>query len=277
MQILDGKEVSKSRREQLKPRIEAFKSRTGRAPHLVVVLVGQNPASQVYVRNKQKAAELVGIKSTLQELPAGITQKELNQAIIALNQDSKVDGVLVQLPLPSTLNEAEILDLISPLKDVDGFSPQSKVFPCTPMGVMSILEHYNIKVAGMNAVVVGRSHIVGKPMAELLVNADATVTVCHSKTKDVSHFTKMADLVVVAAGKRHLLGKQDFKKDVIVIDVGMHGSGTAGAELSGDVRFSELEGWAKAATPVPGGVGPMTITSLLENTMTLAEQQLKNK
>lgn len=274
MQILDGKEVSKARREQLKPRVEAFKARSGRAPHLVVVLVGEDPASQVYVRNKQKACESVGIKSSLKQLSDKITQKELNQLVKDLNQDAKVDGVLVQLPLPKHLKAAEILELLSASKDVDGFTRQALVAPCTPRGVMSILEHYNIKVAGLHAVVVGRSRIVGRPMARLLTDADATVTLCHSKTKDLSYFTKMADLVVVAAGHKHLLGKEDLKKGSVIIDVGMHGSGEAGAELKGDVRFLELDGWVKAATPVPGGVGPMTITSLLENTMALAESQL---
>lgn len=271
MQLLDGKEVSKAKREQLKPRVDAFKARTGRSPHLVVVLVGEDPASQIYVRNKQKACESVGIKSTLTTLAKTTTQSDLNQLIQKLNNDGAVDGILVQFPLPKPLSQTEVMNLVSPKKDVDGFNPISKVSPCTPVGVMSILSHYKINPSGMNAVVVGRSAIVGKPMADLLLKADATVTVCHSKTKDVSQYTKMADLVVVAAGKKHLLGKQDFKKDAIVIDVGMHGTGAQGSSLTGDVRFSELDGWVKAASPVPGGVGPMTITSLLENTLTLAE------
>jgi methylenetetrahydrofolate dehydrogenase (NADP+)/methenyltetrahydrofolate cyclohydrolase len=184
----------------------------------------------------------------------------------------------VQLPLPDQLNEDEINEVLSPLKDVDGFSytalgklwgGHKLISPCTPQGVMSILEHYKIKVSGLNAVVVGRSNIVGKPMAHLLTEADATVTLCHSKTKNLREYTTRADLVVVAAGKKEFLGKDDFKKDAIVIDVGIHGTGTGG--LTGDVRFQELQGWVAAATPVPGGVGPMTITTLLENTFRLAE------
>ncbi|MEZ0392046.1 MAG: bifunctional 5,10-methylenetetrahydrofolate dehydrogenase/5,10-methenyltetrahydrofolate cyclohydrolase [Pseudobdellovibrionaceae bacterium] len=283
MKILDGKLVSKARREALKPRIQAFQAKAGRPPHLVVVLVGQNLASQVYVRNKIKACESVGMLSTKIELPENLNQQALEDTIRKLNETENVDGILVQLPLPKGLKEEPILELLSPAKDADGFTFQSLgylwggkpfVAPCTPAGVMSILEHYQIKPAGMKAVVVGRSNIVGKPMAHLLTMADATVTLCHSKTKNLREYTLQADLVVVAAGRKHLLGKEDFKKDAIVIDVGMHGSGE-GQGVTGDVRFEELEGWASAATPVPGGVGPMTITTLLENTVTLAEKRLK--
>lgn len=282
MMILDGKETSKALREGLKSRVEAFKAKAGRAPHLVVVLVGQDVASQVYVRNKQKACEEAGITSTKLELPESLTQQALNATVLKLVGDDKIDGILVQLPLPQHLEEEQILELLSPEKDVDAFTYQAMgylwagkpfVAPCTPSGVMSILEHYKINPSGMNAVVIGRSNIVGKPMAHLLTSADATVTVCHSRTKDLASFTRNADLVVVAAGKKHLLGKDDFKKDAIVIDVGMHGSGQ-GKGVTGDVRFEELDGWVKAATPVPGGVGPMTIATLLENTVTLAEKRL---
>ena len=281
MMILDGKVVSHSRREALKSRVEKFKAMGGRAPHLVVVLVGENPASQVYVRNKVKACADLGIKSTKLEKPSSLSQKDLEDLIRALNQDDGVDGVLVQLPLPASLREEPILELLSPNKDADGFTYSALghlwgghplVAPCTPQGVMSILEHYKISVAGKNVVVVGRSLIVGKPMAHLLTAADATVTICHSKTSNIREHTLRADIVVVAAGKKHLLGKDDFKKGAVVIDVGMHGSGE-GKGLAGDVRFSELENWAAAATPVPGGVGPMTITTLLENTVTLAEKR----
>lgn len=279
MIILDGKQVSESRRNALKSKVATFKARFGSEPHLVVVLVGSDPASQVYVRNKIKACESVGIRSTKIELPASTPQEALNATVEKLGKDDGVDGILVQLPLPKGLHETEFLVKMPANKDVDCFTfealgklwaGQPMVSPCTPKGVMSILEHYKISVDGLNTVVVGRSQIVGKPMSHLLTEANATVTVCHSKTKDLSSFTRKADLVVVAAGKKGLLGKEDFKKDAIVIDVGMHGSGGDG-KLTGDVRPEGLDGWVKAFTPVPGGVGPMTITTLLENTLQLAE------
>jgi methylenetetrahydrofolate dehydrogenase (NADP+)/methenyltetrahydrofolate cyclohydrolase len=285
MLVLDGKAVSEARREALKPRIQKFASAVGRPPHLVVVLVGENAASQVYVRNKVKACESVGMKSTRYDLPAATKQAELNALLDRLNADDGVDGILVQLPLPAGLDEDEINRRLSAEKDSDGFTfqtlghlwaGQKLVAPCTPQGVMSILEHYKIPVEGRYAVVVGRSMIVGKPMAHLLLESNATVTICHSKTKDLRSFTKQADLVVVAAGKRHLLGREDFKQGAVVIDVGMHGSGE-GKGLAGDVRFDELKDWVSAATPVPGGVGPMTITTLLENTVWLAEKRKKLK
>ena len=281
MMILDGRKVSESRREALKAKTVEFKAKYGSEPHLVVVLVGADPASQVYVRNKIKACEDVGIRSTKIELPAIISQVALNATIEKLAQDLSVDGILVQLPLPNGLQEEPLLEKMTPEKDVDCFTFSSLgkfwsgnplVSPCTPKGVMSILKHYQINVEGLNAVVIGRSQIVGKPMAHLLMEANATVTLCHSKTKDLKKWTKEADLVVVAAGKKYLLGKDDFKKDAIVIDVGMHGSGQ-GQKLSGDVNPEGLETWLKAFTPVPGGVGPMTITTLLENTVILAEHR----
>ena len=283
MMILDGKLVSKVRREKLLPRIAAFAKAAGRPPHLVVVLVGDLTASQVYVRNKEKSCADLGLRSTRIDLPGTVTQAELNACIDKLNVDPGVDGVLVQLPLPAHLNSDEILLRLSPDKDADGLTYASlgllwggrgQISPCTPKGVMSILEHYQIPVAGKRAVVVGRSNIVGKPMAHLLTEANATVTVCHSRTPSVSEHTRQADIVVVAAGRRHLLGREDFKAGAVVIDVGMHGTGDGKSGLAGDVRFSELESWVLAATPVPGGVGPMTITTLLENTVTLAEQRM---
>lgn len=281
MLILDGKEVSATVRASLQPRINAFKERHGRAPHLTVIIVGNDKASHIYVKNKKLACEKVGMTSTIHTLPEEITQAELNELIVALNQDDAVDGILVQFPLPAHLSSHEVLKTVSPDKDADGltyaslgyfFAGQPIVRPCTPAGVMAILKHYKIDVEGMRAVVVGRSNIVGKPMAHLLMEANATVTLCHSKTKNLSQYTQEADLVVVAAGKARLLGKEDFKKDSIVIDVGIHGSGI-GQKLCGDVRFEELQGWVKAATPVPGGVGPMTITMLLQNTCLLAEKR----
>lgn len=278
MILLDGKNVAASRREALKPRIEIFKKAVGRAPHLAVLLVGEDPASQVYVRNKHRACQKTGMDSSVHTLPGTATQDNLNQWIERLNLDPKVDGILVQLPLPRHLSVEPVLRSIMPEKDADGltyanagFLMSGKPFvkPCTPMGIMSILEFYKIKVEGMNAVVVGRSQIVGKPMAMLLNEANATVTICHSKTRNIRDFTSRADLVVVAAGQKRFLGREDFKPGAVVIDVGMHGTGAG--ELCGDVRFEELSDLVSAITPVPGGVGPMTITSLLENTVFLAE------
>ncbi len=282
--ILDGKEVAKEVRASLVPRVAKFKETYGRAPHLSVVIVGDDKASHVYVKNKKIACEKIGMTSTIHTLPDETTQSELNQILSKLNNDNGVDGILVQFPLPKHLSADEVLKLVSAEKDADGltyeslgyfFAGKPLVSPCTPAGVMEILKHYRIPVEGKKAVVVGRSNIVGKPMALLLTEANATVTLCHSKTSNVSELTNQADLVVVAAGKARLLGKEDFKKDAIVIDVGMHGSGQGG-KLCGDVRFEELDGWAKAATPVPGGVGPMTIAMLLKNTCQLAEQRARD-
>lgn len=278
MLILNGKEVAKEVRSSLIPRVQKFKDQTGRPPHLSVIIVGDDSASQIYVRNKKTACESVGMSSTIHALPANISQKELNEIIQSLNEDTSVDGILVQFPLPKHLQSEEVLKLVATEKDADGltytslgyfFAGKPLVSPCTPAGVMAILQHYKIPVAGRRAVVVGRSNIVGKPMAQLLTEANATVTVCHSRTEDLSSYTREADLVVVAAGKARLLGKQDFKKDVVIVDVGIHRN--EAGKLCGDVRFEELADWAQAATPVPGGVGPMTIAMLLRNTCQLAE------
>lgn len=289
MQILDGKLVSETRRKALKERVSAFKSAHGRSPALAVLLVGDHGPSQVYVRNKVKSCEAVGIESRHVSLSAQASEAEFLQALEDLRRDTSVDGILVQLPVPPQLKHLDLGKLIPADKDADGFTYENlglvaaglgghgkSVVPCTPWGVMSILSHYNINPKGMNAVVVGRSLIVGRPMSWLLTEAGATVTVCHSQTRDLRSITSQADLVVVAAGKREFLGKEDFKKGAIIIDVGIHGSGSGG-KIAGDVRFSELEGWAAAATPVPGGVGPMTITSLLENTLVLAENRSQKK
>lgn len=279
---LDGKLVAESLRERLKERAEHFKMQAGRPPQLTVVLVGENKASQVYVKNKHLACQKVGIDSRIIEKPESLTQEELEDLLALLNQDEKVDGVLVQLPVPRHIKSERVFELLKPGKDADGltyasaglmWSGKPLVKPCTPAGVIEILKHYRIEMAGKNAVVVGRSQIVGKPMAALLLEENATVTICHSGTRNIKSFTQAADIVVVAAGKAGLFGKEDFKKGVVVIDVGMHGTG--GGKLCGDVRFDELEGWAAAATPVPGGVGPMTIAMLLENTVFLAERKLK--
>jgi len=279
---LNGKEVSTARRAQLKTKVEEFHRRTNHTPGLAVVLVGDDPASQIYVGGKIKGCTEVGINSFEHRLSADTTPVQLKCLIEKLNDEVAVDGILVQLPLPKGLAPDKVLHWINPDKDVDGLTPSSmghlwigkpRATPCTPAGVMAILDHYSISVEGLKAVVIGRSNIVGKPMAHFLTQANATVTVCHSKTKDLSAYTRDADIVVVAAGRPQMFGKEDFKKGSIIIDVGIHRQPLKCGKdkLCGDVRFEELEGWVKAATPVPGGVGPMTISMLLENTLHLAE------
>jgi methylenetetrahydrofolate dehydrogenase (NADP+)/methenyltetrahydrofolate cyclohydrolase len=281
LQILNGKEVAAEVRASLLPRITEISKKIGRPPHLAVVIVGQDPASHVYVKNKKIACEKLGMTSTIHTFPVATDQKQLNQIIDDLNKDSKVDAILVQFPLPTHLSAHEVLQRILPEKDADGltynslgffFAGRPLVTPCTPAGVMEILKYYKIDVSGKSVVVVGRSNIVGKPMAQMLMNANATVTICHSKTQGLRDYTRRADIVVVAAGKARLLGKDDFKENAIVIDVGMHGSGS-GSKLCGDVRFEELVDHVQAASPVPGGVGPMTIAMLLSNTCYLAERR----
>ncbi len=284
MLILDGKQVAKALRLEIATEAKAFKESHGRAPGLGVILVGEAPASKVYVRNKELACQKLGLHSVLRTLPQESSMDQLLTEIHTLNKDNLIDGFLVQLPLPKGLNSEQATQAIDPRKDSDGLTYENmgllwagkpRVVPCTPQGVMTLLEYYKIKPKGMRAVVVGRSQIVGKPMAQLLLQADATVTVVHSKTPDIRAYTQNADLVVVAAGQREFLGKEDFKKDSIVIDVGIHGSG-AGQKVVGDVRFDELENWVQAATPVPGGVGPLTIATLLKNTIHLARQRMKS-
>jgi methylenetetrahydrofolate dehydrogenase (NADP+)/methenyltetrahydrofolate cyclohydrolase len=279
---LDGKLVAQTRRALLAEKVQAFTTKHGRKPGLAVVLVGADPASQIYVRNKGKACTEAGIASFHIEQPATITQDALHKIIDELNARSDVDGILVQLPLPKGLNETLATERISSLKDPDGltsgnlglmFAGRTRVAPCTPFGVMKIFEHFKIDLAGKSAVVVGRSNIVGKPMAQLLLEANATVTIAHSKTADLKAVTSVADIVVVAAGKPQFMGKEFFKKGAVVADVGIHrvSSADGKSNVCGDVRTEELQGWAKAITPVPGGVGPMTIQMLLENTLRLAE------
>ena len=269
---LDGRLVSRVRQEQLANQVSASQDSLG----LSVVLIGEDPASQIYVRNKVRACKKVGIDSRVHQLIANVSEEELYQLVTQLNQNPEVCGILVQLPLPQSLNERKVLSWIDSTKDVDGLCVENiglmwagtpRVIPCTPHGVMKILEHYEIIVAGKNAVVVGRSQIVGKPMAYLLQKANATVTICHSHTTDLISHTKKADILVVAAGRPHLIGAEHVKKGAVVIDVGIHRR--SDGQLCGDVRYEEMEGVAGAATPVPGGVGAMTITMLLENTYQL--------
>lgn len=277
---LNGKTVSDFKREELSQRVRQFLKKTGRAPHLSVILVGEDKASQVYVRNKHLACQKVGMTSEVIEKPSNLTEKELKDLILQLNNNPAVDGILVQLPLPKHLFQEIVLSSLDPMKDADGmtylstgyvWSGLTHVKPCTPSGVIEILKYYNISMKGKNCVVVGRSQIVGKPMAALLLDENATVTICHSQTQNLKEHLHRAEIIIVAAGRPRFLGKEDFPKDSVVVDVGIHGSGSG--KVCGDVRFEELNGWVKAATPVPGGVGPMTITSLLLNTMTLAEKR----
>lgn len=283
---LDGREVSKKLRQKYKADI----SSSSIQPSLAVVLVGKDAASQVYIKNKKKACDEVGIASCVHELSADCKPEELKNYLSLLNKDFKVHAILVQFPLPKHLDEKEVVSWIDPKKDVDAlgvrsvgllFQGRPECVPCTPAGVMKILEHYSISSRGKRALVVGRSSIVGLPMFQLLQRAGATVTLCHSQTKNLREHTLTGDIVVVAAGQPQFLGRDDFKKGVVVIDVGIHRlSKTANAateqnqqvfeKLCGDVRYNELVDHAYAATPVPGGVGPMTVTALLKNTMILA-------
>lgn len=281
MQILQGKVVAEARRQKIAQEVEQFHTKEGRPPGLAVILVGHDPASQVYVANKLKTCQQLGIRSFEHKLDENTSALRLREVIEHLNDHPEVDGILLQLPLPKHLNADEAISWIHPHKDADCltaenlgllWSGRAVTTPCTPWGVMVILEHYGFNISGWDAVVVGRSNIVGKPMAHLLSQANATVTICHSKTRHLREHLLRADLVVVAAGQPEFLGAGDFKKDAVVIDVGIHRkAGSDGKQrLCGDVRLKELDGLIRAGTPVPGGVGPMTITMLMENTVRLA-------
>ena len=274
---IDGKAISAQIRGEIREACEVFVAENGYAPGLAVVIVGEDPASQVYVRNKKRACEEVGFYSEGYELPENTTQEELNALVDKLNADERIHGILVQLPLPKHLNETEVLLRIRPEKDVDAFHPYNvgkimignpDFLPCTPAGVMALLERSNIEIAGKKCVVIGRSNIVGKPMAMLLLHANGTVTVCHSRTKDLAAVTREADILVVAIGRADFVGADMVKEGAVVIDVGMNRR--ADGKLTGDVDFAAVEPIASAITPVPGGVGPMTITMLMQNTLTAA-------
>ncbi|MBQ9132425.1 MAG: bifunctional methylenetetrahydrofolate dehydrogenase/methenyltetrahydrofolate cyclohydrolase FolD [Clostridia bacterium] len=277
---LDGKAISAQIRGEIKTEAQAFVAQYGYAPGLAVVIVGEDPASQVYVRNKGKACEEVGFYSEIHALPATTTQEELNSLVDRLNGDARIHGILVQLPLPRHLDENEVLLRIDPQKDVDAFHPYNvgkimigdyDFLPCTPAGVMAILERSGIDPAGKQCVVIGRSNIVGKPMAMLLLHANGTVTVCHSRTRDLAQITRQADILVVAIGRADFVGADMVKPGAVVIDVGMNRRGDG--KLTGDVDFAAVEPVASAITPVPGGVGPMTITMLMKNTLTAAKRR----
>ena len=276
--IMDGKALSLKLKEQMKQRIEQLKQQ-GINPKLVVVLVGDNSASQVYVRNKHKSCGEVGIESEVITMPEQTTQQELLEVVERLNQDETVDGILVQLPLPKQIDEKTVLRSILPEKDVDGFHPVNvgllsigdECFaPATPSGIIAMFQEYGINIAGKNCVVIGRSNIVGKPMAALLLKNNATVTICHSKTEDLASYTRRADVVIVATGRRHTLTADMVKEGAVVVGVGMNRNEQG--KLCGDVDYEEVKEKASFITPVPGGVGPMTITELLENTIQAAQR-----
>ena len=276
--IIDGKELSKKLKEQMKDRVAQMRQQ-GIVPKLVVVLVGNNSASEVYVRNKHKACGEVGIESEVIKMPEETTQQELLDVVKGLNEDRTVDGILVQLPLPGQINEKVVLRSILPEKDVDGFHPVNVGLlsigddcyaPATPSGIIAMFKEYGIEIAGKHCAIIGRSNIVGKPMAALLLRHNATVTVCHSKTQNLGELTRQADIVIVATGHRHTLTADMVKEGAVVIDVGMNRNELG--KLCGDVDFDEVKEKASFITPVPGGVGPMTITELLENTILAAQR-----
>ena len=279
MKLIDGKAIAAEIRAELKARTQAFEEKYGKKIGLAVVLIGNDPASQVYVRNKVKACEEAGIRSFRHDLPEETTQKQAEELVSALAEDEHVHGILIQLPLPRGLDEKRLLSLIPPSKDVDGFLAENigrlalkeaGTVACTPLGVMEMLSRSNIPVAGKRAVVVGRSNIVGRPMALLLLNADATDTVCHSKTKDLLEECRRADILVAAIGKPKFITADMVKEGAVVIDVGMDRD--ENGKLCGDVDFENVKEKASAITPVPGGVGPMTIAMLLKNTCDAAER-----
>ena len=286
-ELIKGAEVAKQIREELKQEIAEFKEKHNVVPGLVTVLVGADPASQVYVGQKEKTSKELGIYSERYDIPGDTTQEDLLKLIDKLNKDPKINGILVQLPLPKQLNEEEILYAIDPKKDVDGFHPvnvgklmigEPDYLPCTPAGIQQLLIRSGTQIEGAEVVVVGRSNIVGKPIANMLLQkapgANATVTVCHTRTKDTAFHTKRADILIVAAGKPKAVTGDMVKEGVVVIDVGVNQVGTTAEGkriLEGDVDFESVSAKAKAITPVPGGVGPMTITMLMMNTVRAAK------
>lgn len=273
MIVMDGKAVSAAVKDEVKKEVEELKTK-GKVPSLAVVLVGNDPASKVYVGNKKKACEYCGIKSLEYLLEESTSEQELLGLIDVLNKEPTVNGILVQLPLPSHINEQHIINAINPHKDVDAFHPVNvgkimtgnpDFLPCTPAGVMEIFKKYNIETAGKDCVIIGRSNIVGKPMSMLMLAADSTVTVCHSKTKDLKQKCKNADIIIAAVGRANFVTADMVKEGAVVIDVGINR--TESGKLCGDVDFAEVSKKASYITPVPGGVGPMTIATLMKNTL----------
>ena len=279
---IDGKAFSQTVLEKIKGEHSQLKEKYGKPAGLAVVIVGNNPASQVYVKNKIRACENVGFYSENIELDENISEKELLQEIDKLNKNDRINGILVQLPLPAHINELKIIDSISPEKDVDGFhvsnigkmviGDETGFLSCTPYGIMQLLEEYKIEIAGKDAVIIGRSNIVGKPMALMLIQKGATVQVCNSNTKDLRKKLNKADIIIVAAGVPKLLKKEDVKEGTVVIDVGIN---RVDGKICGDVDYEEVAEKTSYITPVPGGVGPMTIASLIKNTFKSYKNSLK--
>lgn len=275
--ILDGKQIAKEYRQGLKDQVEEL-NKQGFTPKLSVILVGNEDASQSYVKSKKKAAEEIGMISEIIHLDESTTEKEVLNELGRLNNDDSVSGILVQVPLPKQVSEQKVLEAINPDKDVDGFHPtnigklcihEQTFIPCTPLGIMEILKHSDIDLEGKNAVVIGRSHIVGQPVSKLLLQANCTVTILHSRTKNMSEYLKNADIIVSAVGKPGLVTKDVVKEGAVVIDVG--NTPDENGKLKGDVDYDEVKNVAGAITPVPGGVGPLTITMVLNNAL-LAEK-----
>ena len=276
--LIDGKAIGQEIREEIKQRVDALKEK-GMQPGLAVILVGDNQASRTYVRNKEKSSIEAGMKSVLIELPETVSEEDLLAQVAELNKDDSIHGILVQLPLPKHIDEDLVIQAIDPDKDVDGFHPinvgkmiigQRAYLSCTPYGIIKLLERTGTEIRGKHAVIVGRSNIVGKPMGQLLLQRDATVTYCHSKTENLVEFTKQADILIVAIGRAKFITAEHVKDGAVVIDVGMNRD--ENGKLCGDVEFETAKEKASAITPVPGGVGPMTITMLLKNTLQSAEK-----
>ncbi len=279
MNIIDGKAVSAAVKEQVKNECDGLKAK-GITPGLAVIIVGDDPASQVYVRNKERACEECGFYSEKYALPENTTQEELNALVDRLNKDSRINGILCQLPLPKHLDDKEVINRIDPIKDVDAFHPVNvgaimigdySFLPCTPAGVMELIKSTGVDISGKKAVVIGRSNIVGKPMAMLLLHSNATVEITHSKTADLKEVTKTADILVAAIGKAKFVTADMVKEGAVVIDVGMNRD--ENGKLCGDVDFENVKDKCSFITPVPGGVGPMTISMLMRNTLTAAKIQ----
>jgi methylenetetrahydrofolate dehydrogenase (NADP+)/methenyltetrahydrofolate cyclohydrolase len=282
MQILDGKALSKKIEEQVASDVKVLKEETGRVPGLAVILVGSDPASHAYVGMKKKACDRVGFYSVTHEMPEDISQEAIEKTIEMMNQNPNIDGILIQLPLPPQIDTTKLLELVAPHKDVDGFHPYNVgrlstgldgFVPCTPLGVMELLDEYDIDVKGKNAVVVGASNIVGKPMAALLLNANATVEVCHIFTDDLKKHTLNADIILVGAGVINLIKEDMVKDDAIIVDIGINRADDG--RLVGDVDYDNVAPKTSYITPVPGGVGPMTIAMLLSNTLKAAKLHAK--
>lgn len=280
-QLINGKELALKKRLEIQQQVRNLQEE-GTIPGLAVILVGNDDASRTYVANKQKACKELGMYSELITYDATVTQDVLLSKIHELNENNDIHGILVQLPLPKHLNEDEVIEAISPMKDVDGFHPinvgkmvvgQDVLLPCTPSGVVVMLEQSGISLSGKHVVIVGRSNIVGKPLGQMLLNKDATVTYCHSKTRDLPSFTKQADILIAAVGRANFITEEYVKKDAVVIDVGINRNNEG--KLCGDVSFEDVKDIASFITPVPGGVGPMTITMLMYNTVKAARKLIQ--